>query len=265
MARNRSTRVRPIDNPEIIKMAEYIFKRPENTTEVKNYTEQIDALDYEFNPKPMKDRNLDNKHRYDYNIKIIDSNNSDNSTDDEIRLFMEPQYSDSRKHLISSLKRDKQPEYIFEPKRSKKPGFDVRNYNMLQKPNNRDFKKSRKNFTFELPARKVVTTNHLNLPEFHLKNATKHKNRKKTIENNVLKSRTDSKSRDFLVNITNNNEYLRLAKNRSENPFKDNYTYYPSELSLYVYNQIPRIGTDLTVIKTQFELSSPEYQFVSSF
>lgn len=248
MARNRSIRVvRPNDQLEIIKMAEYIFKHSKNAKEVNYYTEQIDALDYQFYPNQIKHRNFNNKHTYTYKVKDIDSNNIDNSTHNEV--LKESQHLDRRKHLISSHKLDKQPE------RSKKPAYDVQNNNMLQKTS-RETIKSRKKFKIE----KVFTAKYLKSPE----NMAKRRNGNKTNNHNVLRSTADSKSKDILENMTNlTKEHLRQSVTADIND--DNYTYYPPEISKYIFSQIPRFNSSLSSTNAVFALTSQEYQFVSSF
>lgn len=232
MARHNSLRgVRSVYNPEIINLINYVFKPPKHNKEVKDYTKQTDAFDSGFKLKPM------NKHKYAYKIKSIGSNNIDNSTENEMELLnvLEPQF-DRRKHSISSEKRDKQPEHVIGPKRNKKPTFHIRNYNMLTKRNNTKFKKSRKKIKPELPER--PTMNYSKLPEFHLNNGIRRTGDNKTHYGPVL------------VNT---------------NAVREKYELIP-EMSMYVYNKIPRFDYNLnTMPNSTFDLSSHEYIFVSSF
>lgn len=262
MKRNRSTRVvKSVNHPDIIEMAKYVYKRRNNTKEVKDYSEQINSLD------KQKDRNFNNKHRYSYKFESIDSIDIDNFADNEIKLLTEPQYLDRQKHFLSTQGPNTRPEYVFESKPSKQPTFDVRKYNMLQKSNTRDLKTSRKRFKFELPTKQVFTTKDLKLPQIYGKSSAKLKDNIIRNDYNVPESDAVSKSNNIIMNVANiGNKYLRQYQNLStENPFADNYTYNVPELAQYVFSQIPRIGSDLNVIDPHFSLSSKEYRFVSSF
>lgn len=224
MARNGA--VRPVDDPEIIKMAKYIYK-------AKYYTEQTGALD----------RNFNNKHKYSNKIK---SNNI------EVGVLTEPKDLDRRKHSISSQTPDEQPQNVFVSEIPKELALDL-NYNSSQKPNTTDGKTLRKNLKLKLPKRK--TTKHLISPDFHMHNSTKHGNGNETYDNNEP---IDELQLRHMKTIYAGNTLKYEVANQ------DSYTYYPPELAK-LYKYIPRYGSQLTEISSDFALHSFDYIYVSGF
>lgn len=239
----KNSNQRPIDYPDIIEIAKYIYKHPKNTTKLKYYTDQIDA-NYEFNSKPLKNRIFD-KRKYAYNIQ---SNNIDSYTKNKVN---EEQHLDRRKHMLGSQKRDNQSKHVIVSETSKKPALDL-NSDAFQKPNNTDIKKFKKISKYESSERN--TTKHLK-PDLDFHNVTKY-------ENSVLSKNKETigklKIKDF--------PYMaqRRTQKHGESHEKEKYVYHKPELTR-LFNLIPRIGADFTEIENTFALHSFDYVFVSSF
>lgn len=276
------------NHPEIFKMAEYIYKRPENNKTVKYYTLPIDARHYVLTPKSMNDVSFNKRHSN--KISSVYSKTIDEFTDNKVRTDnrFEPGYMHRRKHFISALNRGEQRN-IFDQEYIKKP-TSYRDYNILLK--------SRTTYVINLKKYKkqikpVFTINYLKIPKNFMgdvnedNDETKIENDPKSEDITVNNYLYDSKDffiatfkavgNDYLLNSTNTlrtnatkddvNDYLLQSSNilrtqfargkdvgnhslyDSKNTLRQSSSIYiPSYIATFIFSHLPRFDTNLTRI-----------------
>lgn len=255
MIKNRFKRTfqsEDIENPEMIKMAEYIFNHP-NNTKAEEFTQPNDAMNYEVDPDVSGStyRNFNYKHWYAHKLKNINPGNVDKFIKNKMKLVIEPQH-------VGNLYKHAQAENVYELEYSRQHNFNVRSYSVINKPENTFTKKSTNNFRLTKPLTKVTKK----ISSF-LSSAAK--NSESKIDNglgadefaaNMVKFRNE-----FLAdpnNILRENLNVAKYKHRIQNVTK------PPTL----YGILPRYDHNLRRLKPYECVFNPEstaYKFVSNY
>lgn len=113
---NRALMSDDVERPEIFQLADYIYKRPDHSTIVENYSRPSVKYGYEFNKDT---RIFEDIRKYTDQIKSIDSYATDHWKENKARLLTESQYMQRRNHLFTSLNRDEETEHFYELQYSK--------------------------------------------------------------------------------------------------------------------------------------------------
>ncbi|XP_026331365.1 uncharacterized protein LOC113238745, partial [Hyposmocoma kahamanoa] len=237
--RMKHTRMSEYDErAEMIKMAEYIYKRPDNT-KAEEYTLPIDILNYEVDPKTST-QHFNYKQWYAHKIESIYPGNIDKLAQNKVKLRMQPQY-------VRNLFTDTQSENVYERQYSSQPTF-------IQKHRNTSIKGFRKNKKFRKP---ILVTN-----KFHPYSETVAKNRKSKIDSNLRSGEIAAEIAKLRQNYLGNaSNILRESQNIS--PANDTDAY-KSLLIASIFGFLPRFDYNLRKLEEsehEFNPYSMTYKF----
>lgn len=231
-----------VENPEIYQMAQFIYKRPDNTKVGEYYNRPIDMLDYDIGLSTMKYTNLNYKNWYAHKSKSMYSDNIDKFAENEARVLMHPQYIYRRNRLLTTLNYDERAEQSI---------FNRQHYNMTQTSGTSFSKELRNDKTFIKPTKPIFTVD----------DQAKNKN--------VTKIGNDSKPMNIAMNMTEvENDYdLDSIDNNATELAANNASAYKPFLLTSFFGFIPRFDYNLRRLRgeeTEFNPYSTEYKFVSN-
>lgn len=228
------------ERPDMIKMAEYIYKRPDNT-KAEEYTLPIDILNYEVDPKTST-QHFNYKQWYAHKTKSIYPGNIDKLAQNKVKLRIQPQY-------VRNLFTDMQSENVYERQYSSQPTF-------IQKSTYTSIKGFRNNKRFR---KTMLVTN-----KFHPYSETVAKNRKSEIDSNLRSGDIAAEIAKLRQNyLSNTSNILRESQNVS--PANDTDAY-KSLLIASLFGFLPRFDYNLRKLEEsehEFNPYSMTYKFVS--